>query len=367
MADSTADQPTSSGAQPGDPMGDDGGQAPPPPGAAFGLGWLMAELFGGRKERTEPSDHLPTVAELSDEHFLTVGVTELERLTDLLGLGLPADLQVGLKSSEVNGGSSLVKELHLDFLAALAGNQEQLHAYLLGRALRDTCWLVKDEVTLKSQLDSFRLATLQAWTIQAGGALPYGTGAVLRRSLEYWRKWLGERAARRGMGSPPTELEAAIHALRRQSDRWRALFGPGNPGTSLPLSAEAWEHACDELARSGKEILLSVVKHFWIALAVVLAFAVGLVVIEIRYASGATTVWSVLVTTGAYMGVTGASVRAGAKKAAQAVEVELTEAAKTSAQAWELTCLPRPPEENAYREKEPIRRPWRRLKSRILG
>src|SRR2546423_616496 len=59
------------------------GKEDPPPGAAFALGWAMAQLYGPvPRTQTEPALHLASVNELDASHRLEVAFAEIRALAE---------------------------------------------------------------------------------------------------------------------------------------------------------------------------------------------------------------------------------------------------------------------------------------------
>ena len=164
--------------------------APPPPGAAFALGWLMAELFDDRRRKIldvrqppfSEAVQLPLVADLDQASLLKFLVTDLHDL--LKPYPDVSDATVQSEAAKIQPGSAepfdkavfgtVVHALHLAVLDRLADDQEQLSAYQLGLALSDLCWL-PDPAGLDSFAGMFRrdqVAAMQTWLNGAGAALP---------------------------------------------------------------------------------------------------------------------------------------------------------------------------------------------------
>jgi hypothetical protein len=125
---------TSQGSQPGSKPG-------PQLGAAFALGWLMAQLYGAlaQWDVQEPLGYLPAEAELNRQERVRVAFAQLKVLADPFG-------EFGIEAARASYGTEpddlqpAVRQVHCRILETLAADAQQLSAYQLGRALCDTCW-----------------------------------------------------------------------------------------------------------------------------------------------------------------------------------------------------------------------------------
>ncbi|MFI5269846.1 MAG: hypothetical protein ACHQ7M_20910 [Chloroflexota bacterium] len=130
---------------------------------------------------------------------MEIAFLELEKLlTPLAGLS-DADIKAAWNSAGHEGFMAAVKALHLQLLHRLVDDQPQLNAYQLGRALSDTCWLPTKAAGAEfflGEFDRHRMATLQAWLTEAGGALPQQSAAIVSRSLQNWQDWADINASK---------------------------------------------------------------------------------------------------------------------------------------------------------------------------
>jgi hypothetical protein len=181
-------------------------------GSMFSLGWLMAGLFDAPQNESEaPSSgqslsHLPTVTELSEGEQMDLAFTELD---DLLGgpQGSSQSVRAAWAAGQPGGYADAVLALHVANLGHFAEDLEQLGAYQLGVALRDMCGLLDSPLSHPAAdeqsaqflqiFDRRRLATVQMWLAQAGGALPAESAATVSRSLQK-----GSRKAVQGLIQP---------------------------------------------------------------------------------------------------------------------------------------------------------------------
>lgn len=328
----------------------------PPPGSAFSLGWLMAHLFGLRQRSPQPPGpggipHLPAVAELDPDSQTQLAITELN---DLLGAypGLSSTrITTVLESASADGFAAAVMDLHLELLNQLAGNPGQSNAYQLGRALHDACWEPQygDALLFLEQFSRSRLATLQTWLAQAGDALAAIPAATVSRSLQNWQDWADVNTSQI-TGAWASAQSPMIAALRTQAEVWHAQLASQADMTG-PISPDAWVHAGKSILRTTRTLTLTTLRRFW-PIALVLAAATGgLLYLAIADSSGTAKVWTSLVTVAAALGAIGGSVRATARRAASAIEQDISRTAILDARAWSITWLPSLPQSRAQRSR----------------
>lgn len=316
----------------------------PPPGSVFSLGWMMAQLFGPLQRRGagDTLAHLPTVAELGEDGQMDLALLQLADLLKPYPDLSSAAIENAWKSPGHKGFTDAVSALHLKILTQLIDDRQQLHAYQLGRALSDTCWLPDKKAGADFFLREFnrhRLATLQMWLAQASMALPPMSAATVSRSLQNWQDWADTSATAIRAGWETTAHGTVVAALRTQGAVWHAMLA-GETDTSAQTSVDAWIHAGQSILRTIRSLTLGVLRRFW-PVAVVLAAATGgLLYLAIADSSGTAKVWTTLATVAAALGASGASVRSAAKKAASGIEQDIWRAATLSARAWAATWLP---------------------------
>jgi hypothetical protein len=90
--------------------------------------------------------------------------------------------------------------------------------------------------------------------------------------------------------------------------------------------------------------MLSILRRFWPIVLLIAAATGGLLYLAAANSSGTAKVWTSLVTVAAALGVTGASLRAAAFKAADGIEQSIRDAATLDARAWGVTWLPTLPQ-----------------------
>jgi hypothetical protein len=318
----------------------------------FSLGWLMAQLFGPlqRRRGSDTSAHLPTISELDVDSYMEIAFLELEKLlTPLSGLS-DADLLAAWSSADHEGFTPAVKALHLKILHQLVDDPQQLSAYQLGRALSDTCWLPDEEAGGEFVLREFgrpRLATLQAWLAEAGGALPKQAAATVSRSLQNWQDWTDINAStiKDGWATAHTSVVAA---LRTQASAWHAVLAD-ETDMSGQTGIDAWVHAGESILRTVRLLMLTIVRRFWPVVLVIAAATGGLLYVVTANSSGTAKVWTSLVTVAAALGVSGAGLRAAALTAVGGIELDIRNAATLEARAWGVTWLPTLPQSRVQR------------------
>jgi hypothetical protein len=331
----------------------------PRPGSVFALGWLMAELFDGRR-RTSVADRqpafngalqLPLVGELGDADLLNFLVTDL---SDLLGpYPLVSDAEVRAEAAKKAGTAgepfdqgvfdASLGKLHLAILDELADEQEQLNAYQLGLALSDMCWLVAANVTADAFVAMFKrgqVATVQTWLNGAGTAIPPGAASIVGQSLSKWADWVDVNAPEiTGPGAWASSADVVVNALRVQGGVWHSVL-TADPEVSLQPAMGAWVQAASAVARATRTVTVSILKRFWPIVIIAVGALAGLLYLVISKLSGASQAWASLVTVVAVLGASGAGLGSGVTRAFGGIGFEIWSAAKLDAQAWNVTWLP---------------------------
>jgi hypothetical protein len=322
-----------------------------PPGSMFSLGWLMARLFGPLEQPDlQTWTHLPAVSELGADHYVDLALVELAELLSLLSSG-PSDagVQAAWKADGHAGFTAAVGELHLEILQALAVDHPHLGAYELGRALSDTCWLPGQ---MAGQPDGGKfvlagfgrqpMAALQTWLAQASAVLPPQSAATVSRSLQNWQDWADVNAdviqgSWTGQASPVSV--PVLQALHTQGAVWYALLS-GGTDMDGQLNVDAWVRAGQSIAKTTGQLVRTILRRFWPAVVILVVATAGLLFLAIDKSAGTAKVWTSLLTVAAAFGVTGASVRAASKKAADGLEQDVEHAAALDARGWSVTWLP---------------------------
>ena len=369
----------------------------PAPGSVFSLGWLMAQLFGPLRPQSSPAPsaaapgtapagaatpaaaagtapvgaapagaasppaapaHLPAVAELSADEQTDLAVRELGILLQDCAPDLTSsdgqDVQDAWQKREYAAFDTAVQDLHHKILRQLTGDEQKIAAYQVGSALNDLCWLpgqAGSNVFL-GEFSRPQLATLQAWLSKASGTLPPLSAATVSRSLQNWQDWTDINAVRLAAGWPGDGPVVAA-ALQTQGQAWHALLA-GQTDISGQTSVDAWVEAGESILRSTRMLALLILRRFWPVVVIILAATGGLLYVVSANAKGTQAVWASLVTVAGAFGLSGASLRAAAKRAVSGLEDDLTRAAEMDARAWSVTWLPTLPQD--FRQRQELRR-----------
>jgi hypothetical protein len=318
-----------------------------PVGSMFSLGWLMAQLFGPvqRRPGSDTSAHLPTISELDVDSYMDIAFLELEKLLGPLPDLSDADIKAAWNAADHEGFTAAVKALHMKILHELVDDHAQLSAYQLGRALSDTCWRPDETAGADFVLREFgrqRLAALQTWLAEAGGALPPQSAATVSRSLQNWQNWVDINASQL-TDAWATAHRSVVPALRTQASSWHALLA-GETDLSGQTNVDAWVQAGQSMLRTTRLLMLTIIRRFWPVVLVIAVATGGLLYLATANSSGTAKVWTSLVTVAAALGVSGVSLRAAALKAVGGIEQDIRDAAALDARAWGVTWLPTLPQ-----------------------
>jgi hypothetical protein len=329
---------------------------PPPPGTAFALGWLMAELFDDRRRRIldvrqppfSQAVQLPLVADLDDSDLLKFLVTDLHDL--LRPYHDISDARVQAEAAKRRPGSAEpfdkavlereVTALHLAILDRLADDQQQLNSYQLGLALSDMCWLPGPDGVdaLTGMFRRDQIAAMQTWLNGAGTAIPQSTGAIVGQSLGHWADWTDINAATLRAASA-AQAATVITALRVQGAVWHSVL-TADPDVSLNPAMGAWVQAGSAMARAVRMVCGVILRRFWPVVLIALAALAGLLYLVIANLSGAGQVWGSVVTVIAVVGAAGGGIFGGVSRALGGVGYDIWNAARREAQVWSVTWLP---------------------------
>ena len=364
--------------------------AVPPPGTAFSLGWLMAELFDPRRRagetvRQPPFDQnfqLPQVPDLEPDPqlvFLAADLAEtvtwypklsrpreaVTRETDKLKAAVDSEAaSVGAAAAAEDAGAgaafsaaallTAVAELHQAILDDFAATPELLSAYQLGLALSDLTWLpyipaagqpesaASKPSALMGLFSRSQLAALKSLLNGAGAQLPASAAAIVSQSLDNWADWLDVNAANftvSGQDAWSANAGVALQALRVQGSVWRSVL-IADPDVSVSPSMGAWVQAGSAIARATAMMSSVILRRFWPLVLIALAVLGGLLALVIVNLSGASQVWASLATVVAVVGASGVGLGNGVSGALGGVGYEIWAAAKRDASAWNVTWLP---------------------------
>ncbi len=332
---------------------------PPPAGSVFALGWLMAELFDGRRRASvvnrqpafDKAVQLPLVCDLDPAHLLDFLVTDLnDLLRPYPGISAAG---VTAEAARKPGGEdpfdqarfdAALGALHLAILDELADDQQQLNSYQLGLALSDMCWLVTPDAGPETFIGMFRrgqVAAMQTWLNGAGTTIPPSTAAIVGGSLSKWADWVDVnapkfRATATTWASSP---EVIVSALRVQGSVWHSVL-TADPDVSLQPAMGAWVQAASAMARASRTVASSILRRYWPLVLTGAAALGGLLYLVIANLSGASQAWASLVTVLAVLGGGGWGLGSGVSRAFDGVGFEIWSAAKLDAQSWNVTWLP---------------------------
>lgn len=207
---------------------------------AFALGWHMAELYrpdqGGRDKPAAPDD-LPGLGRLGTAERMDIAVKQVEaglaRLGDAIravGLKVPDTTALrGSIGSPVDVRCGAVRDLHVQVLATLTAADFRLgKAYGLGRSLADTCRNRANVEEVQAEFKPHRIAKLRTWLDDLASTFPDHAAKSVSDSLGRWAKALMPED-----GANPPELDAALGALPRQGQLWRALLSGEKSGPDM--------------------------------------------------------------------------------------------------------------------------------------
>jgi hypothetical protein len=346
-------------------------RVPAPVGSVFELGWLMAQLFDGRRRKSfdvrQPAFNqtvqLPLVADLDDGELLKFLVSDLHDLVVVFPDVSDGSVQAEAAKKQPGSAEPFVQEnfdqavgsLHLAILDEFADDQQQLSAYQLGLALSDMCWL-----PMAGGPDSFiamfkrgQVAAIQTWLNAAGTALPSSAAAIVGQSLSHWADWVDVNAPKLKapkMKAGDTGRDPVIDALRVQGGVWHSVLSAA-PDVSLDPSMGAWIQAGSAITRAAGMMSSAILRRFWPIVIVAAAALAGLLYLVIANLSGASQAWASLVTVIAVLGCGGVGLGSGVSRAFGGIGYEIWSAAKHEAQAWNITWLPPMPLGTAQRVK----------------
>jgi hypothetical protein len=375
--------------------------AVPPPGTAFSLGWLMAELFDPRRRVSETARQplfdsdvqLPQVHDLGPDSKLVFLAAELgeivkwypalatptaavSRETDKLkatvdsesaaaGGAEAAEGAIERAVAELTGTGGEAAFSAAAFLTAVSGlNQailddfadtpERLSAYQLGLALSDLTWLPyipepgqpesagSKPSALAGLFSRSQLAATKTLLSGAGSQLPASAAAIVSQSLDNWADWLDVNAANitaSGADAWSAKADVVLRALRIQGSVWYSVL-IADPDVSVSPSMGAWVQAGSSIVRATAMISSVILRRFWPLVLIALAALGGLLALVIVNLSGASQVWASLVTVAVVVGTSGAGLGTGVSRAFDGLGYEIWAAAKLDATAWNITWLP---------------------------
>ncbi|MGH9055150.1 MAG: hypothetical protein ACRDYY_04685 [Acidimicrobiales bacterium] len=351
--------------------------------AALDLGWTMADLAAavahlvtiGDLERILPTEH-----ELDRLRHSRLQAVRISCLSATLGGLLPAGTEpmpaeelaslqneIGRKRGRLGSCQvrSDLEQLHLRLLDTLAcAGRPLILAYQLGRSLRDTTYLPDQEraselegkafdpehvripktvAKLRQELRRDRVGTLQGWLDALAPDFPADTVAVVKTSLGRWSDWSAAALddAQPGALTKKETKDALVNvrtqALLQQGDVNLLVGTQSLDGLLTPEARVAAGEAA--LARSAR-IIRRVVRHYWVAIALLVLAAAGLTAWAGVYLTGAGKVWTQIATIGSALGITAKGIGNRIARLAGAGERPIYQAETIDAYAWAITAIP---------------------------
>lgn len=350
---------------------------------ALDLGWTMADLAAAVARPVKIGDLeriLPTEHELDRLPRAKLQAVRISCLNSTLGGLLPAGREpmpaqeVDTLQTRLNGGvvdwtaaKSDLEQLHLKLLDALAcAGRPLILAYQLGGSLRDTTYLPdleraaeldgktfgpehaqipKTVAKLRQELCRDRVVTLQGWLDTLAPAFPANTAAVVKTSLGRWSDWSAaalddtQPGALTKKQTKDALANVGTQALLQQGDVWMNIL-VGTQSLDGLLTPEARVAAGEaSLARSAR-IIRRVVRHYWVAIALLVLTAAGLTAWAGAYLTGAGKVWTQIATIGSALGITAKGIGNRIARLAGAGERPIYQAETIDAYAWAMTAIP---------------------------
>jgi len=327
------------------------------------LGWLVSRAYHDLPDRKTSAAHgLPTVSELGRDQQLEVALRVIDELVTTnvtAGAGAPLTIETAREAWAAAGTieertgklREALDALNTQVLTDLSVRSEQLvTAYTTGRELADSCRVTGPTANdLAVSFKPARVAVLQANLANLSPALPTDSARSISRSLQHWVTWTAANSKAVGRESA---AETYRPSLTAQSQVWRALL-TGTADCRSLLTVDAWLAAADSSADTLSRAARHLARRFWLALLILAGAAGGLIYLSLTQAHGTAKVWTSLVTVAGTLGLTGASLRATAKRAASAVREQLVHAAEAEALGWAATV---PAIREASRHGRPTRR-----------
>lgn len=316
--------------------------------AAFGAGWLMAQLYGpiidGSGGTVE--GQLPSVSGLRLGERVDLCIRELETALATAAAGISYH-----KALDAARAARRSRTWHQPFKDALAKLHQLLlieltvrdphlgRAYGLGRSLSDTAWLPTDLMSLQRQFNPYRVTELDGWLSDLSALLGLDAVTAVRGSLHTWSAWAAAPfIGRRRLDWARDGLSVEL-ALRRQGAAWHDLLS-GERDPAAVLSADAYIQAADIAVHRVGFLARQVLVHFWYAVLLLLAVVGGLVYLAVTYAAGAAKFWSAFVAAAGGFAALVQGVRRNLSNLAQRAEAPLWQVERDDALHAGATRLP---------------------------
>jgi hypothetical protein len=344
------------------------------------MGWTMAGLANDATEDFVVGGLgrlLPTEHELPREARARLDATRLGCLAaSLQGLDqndqdpLPitdiAALQKAVAKADWPAIKDSLPALHLKLLDSLACmDRAVILGYELGRSLRDTVTMpAQTAVTvprgdgesaispqhpwvtaLTTALDQDRVANLQEWLATLAPHFPADSGAVVKTSIGRWSDfaaaaWVDSIPGKvKGSSTKPEFAKETAIGLLKQGDVWLNLL-VGTESLNGILTPEAYVAAGEQALRRSARIIARVVRHYWIAIVLIVLAAAGLTALSAAYMGGAGRVWTQIAVIAGALGITAKGIATRVARLADAGEKPIYRSEELDAMAWAVTTLP---------------------------
>jgi hypothetical protein len=316
--------------------------------AAFGAGWLMAQLYGPLIDRGGGTGegHLPSVSGLRRAERVDLSIRELENALAAAAAGISYHKALEEVRAARRSGTwhqpfkDALAILHRLLLVELTVRDPHVgRAYGLGRSLSDTAWLPTDLVSLQRQLNPYRVAELDGWLSDLSALLGSDAVTAVRGSLHIWSAWAADPFIARRRLNWARDGTSVELALRRQGATWRDLLSGERDPASL-LSADAYVQAADTAVHRVGFLARQVLVHFWYAAVLLLAVVGGLVYLAVTYAAGTAKFWSAFVAAAGGFAALVQGVRRNLSNLAQRAETPLWQVERDDALQAGATRLP---------------------------
>ncbi len=253
----------------------------------FGLGWQVSLLRRHRHEEAASSTPEGTPSEVSAPEGVDLRLERAARLLDSIAASSPErqgtlslidDVRRAVAySAEESAVRRAVSDLDAELLVTLSAVAEPCAtAYLLGRALADTCVPAQTVAQMRQHLAAERLGRLIGWLDELGGTLPEHAAGAVGRSLESWGAWADEHLV--PATAEPVAWRAA-GALERQGGRWHSLL-TGERMAADVLLPEDYEDVAGAVLGRTRSVAARAARTFWLPLALVTAlFGLGVALV----------------------------------------------------------------------------------------
>ena len=350
--------------------------------AAFDLGWSMAQIANlavsdvriGGLQRVLPSEH-----ELPRTERARLDAVRTQCLIQSLAVVItptvepaPTDEIRALSRDLESDAPDWVKvkadliDLHLRVLDWLAcAGRPIVLAYQLGRSLHDTVtnpaqtraeesggehWepnqpLHRTVAVLLDELNRPRISVMQEWLATLGPHFPDSSATVVKTSLGRWSDWvnttLNDETAGglKNSGDKNKIANEATRTVLGQGDVWLNLL-TGAQSLAGILSPEAYVAAGEAALTRSTKIVQRIVRHYWVALAVVALSAAALTALSAEVLGGASKVWTIIATIAGALGVTAKGIGTRVARLTDAGERPIYRIEELDALAWAVTNLP---------------------------